>query len=197
MSDLIREAAIGQIIRYVTAKRFFKYPEEEPDFIVPEAYAHPDSILKTRTRREELVTEPIGRIPTDNNLQESESNLDTSADSVQESNTDLEKAVTQYEGIHPEPVGPHGYPTTLGIRRTKSREETVPFSPERMQVERIMTIERATSAPIVPAVTNDGDILVDWYTVEDGNNPQNWSASKKNFAAIIIWSVPLQFYFIP
>jgi DHA1 family multidrug resistance protein-like MFS transporter len=175
MSDLIREAAIGQIIRYVTAKRFFKYPEEEPDFIVPEAYAHPDSILKTKTQREELAIESIGRIPTDNDRQESENNMD------------LEKAVTQYESVHPGPVGSHGYPNTLGMLRTKSREETVPFSPERLQVERIMTIERATSAPIVPAVTNDGDILVDWYTVEDDSNPQNWSVSKKNFATIIIW----------
>lgn len=35
MADLIREAPLGQVIRWVTRKKYFKYPEEEPDFKLP------------------------------------------------------------------------------------------------------------------------------------------------------------------
>ena len=36
--DLIREAPLGQIIRWVTGNRMFKYPEEEPGFELPLQY---------------------------------------------------------------------------------------------------------------------------------------------------------------
>ncbi|KAM3448906.1 hypothetical protein MY3296_007367 [Beauveria thailandica] len=39
MADMIRDAAIGQIIRWATNNRYLQYPEEKPDFKLPEAYA--------------------------------------------------------------------------------------------------------------------------------------------------------------
>lgn len=38
MSDLIREAPIGQIIRFITRNNVLQYPEEKPGFELPEAY---------------------------------------------------------------------------------------------------------------------------------------------------------------
>ena len=38
MTDLVREAPVGQIIRWVTRNRVLQYPEELPDFKLPEAY---------------------------------------------------------------------------------------------------------------------------------------------------------------
>lgn len=38
MADLIREAPLGQLIRFVSANRLFKYPEESPDFELPPHY---------------------------------------------------------------------------------------------------------------------------------------------------------------
>ena len=35
MTDLIREAPLGQLIRWLTAKKYFKYPEEEEGFRIP------------------------------------------------------------------------------------------------------------------------------------------------------------------
>ena len=32
MREIIREAALGQVIRWVSGDRFFRYPEEEPGF---------------------------------------------------------------------------------------------------------------------------------------------------------------------
>lgn len=38
MSNLFRDAPLGQIIRFVTRNRYLKYPEEEPDFKLPKSY---------------------------------------------------------------------------------------------------------------------------------------------------------------
>ncbi|KAI8717129.1 MFS domain-containing protein [Fusarium sp. LHS14.1] len=36
--DVVRDAPLGQLVRFFTNKRFFKYPEEEPDFKLPEPW---------------------------------------------------------------------------------------------------------------------------------------------------------------
>lgn len=41
----------------------------------------------------------------------------------------------------------------------------------------------------MPERTKDGIILVDWYTMDDAANPQNWSSGKKAFVATQIWFV--------
>jgi DHA1 family multidrug resistance protein-like MFS transporter len=38
MTDLIREAPLGQTIRFLTRNAFFKYPEEQPGFEIPRHY---------------------------------------------------------------------------------------------------------------------------------------------------------------
>lgn len=38
MNSLIRDAPLGQVIRWVTKKKYFKYPEEEADFVFPPEY---------------------------------------------------------------------------------------------------------------------------------------------------------------
>jgi DHA1 family multidrug resistance protein-like MFS transporter len=43
MADLIREAPIGQIIRFLTRNRHLQYPEEKPDFQCPSCYSNPDA----------------------------------------------------------------------------------------------------------------------------------------------------------
>lgn len=60
MSDLIRDAPIGQIIRWATNKRFLKYPEERSDFKCPHSYAHPDSKQKLPIDENAPVAEPEG-----------------------------------------------------------------------------------------------------------------------------------------
>ena len=39
MSDLVREAPLGQLLRFVSGNRFFQYPEERSDFELPTQYA--------------------------------------------------------------------------------------------------------------------------------------------------------------
>ena len=56
---------------------------------------------------------------------------------------------------------------TSTISRTKSREQTLPYSAERFQTELQEEAERQQSAIIVPQKTSDGITLVDWYTTDE------------------------------
>jgi DHA1 family multidrug resistance protein-like MFS transporter len=47
-------------------------------------------------------------------------------------------------------------------------------------------MERGPSRPIEPEVREDGTILVDWYTTDDPENPQNWSFGKKALVLVQI-----------
>ena len=89
-------------------------------------------------------------------------------------------------------------PVRRGSTRTASdvelapaltRTSSLPYTNERFDVEEELAAHRITSIPIAPVVTKDGVILVDWYTTDDPANPQNWSASKKVFVLIQLWSV--------
>lgn len=39
LHDVVRDAPLGQVIRFFTNNRFFKYPEEQSDFEIPESYS--------------------------------------------------------------------------------------------------------------------------------------------------------------
>ncbi|KAL2005538.1 hypothetical protein VTN00DRAFT_2749 [Thermoascus crustaceus] len=64
-----------------------------------------------------------------------------------------------------------------------SRTHTVPFTQERLEVKTEIAIERTKGRSIMPERTKDGIILIDWYTMDDAANPQNWSSGKKAFVA--------------
>lgn len=63
MSDLIREAPIGQFVRWATGNKVLQYPEEKPGFELPTSYAtalnsdeKPASLLASRTSSNAPVT---------------------------------------------------------------------------------------------------------------------------------------------
>ncbi|KAL9098518.1 MAG: hypothetical protein Q9163_005835 [Psora crenata] len=158
MSDLIREAALGQVLRFITRNKILQYPEEKPGFTLPETY---NAVLNANGEKT-----PHSRASSDvpakhEELPELRHHVTTQSVRL----GDLEAAV---------------------LARTKSRESTLPYSDERLQVEAEMAVERTKSLPIVPQKTSDGSILVDWYTTDDPANPQNWSAKKKHLVALIL-----------
>ncbi|KFY22590.1 hypothetical protein V493_06490 [Pseudogymnoascus sp. VKM F-4281 (FW-2241)] len=55
MSDLVREAPLGQFLRWVTKNRLFPYPEELPGFKLPESY---NAVLRSE---KEPAERPISR----------------------------------------------------------------------------------------------------------------------------------------
>jgi len=155
MSDLIREAPIGQIIRWATKNRVLQYPEEKPGFELPTSYItalntneKPASLLASRTTSNTPAT--LERVTTK-----------TSRDGLE----DLEAA---------------------SLTRIKSRAESLPYTEERLELEKTLALERTQTLPIAPIRTAEGNILVDWYTTDDPANPQNWSNLKRGSVAFII-----------
>ncbi|KAL7953623.1 major facilitator superfamily domain-containing protein [Trichoderma compactum] len=68
-------------------------------------------------------------------------------------------------------------------------------------IERVVTMQsqheahRTESRAIEPTQTSDGMIVVDWYTTDDPENPQNWSAFQKGFIAFQICIYSFAVYF--
>ena len=157
MTDLIREAPLGQLIRLITRNKVLQYPEEKPDFELPSTYR---DVIEGKnsspgSRSGSLATPP----ETEKEIEKQLSLPDRNA------TTDLEAAT---------------------LTRTKSRTATAPFSDERFEVENELALERTKTTPIAPQKTSDGNILVDWYTTDDPANPHNWSNGKRGFVAMII-----------
>ncbi|KAK3060754.1 hypothetical protein LTS18_007757, partial [Coniosporium uncinatum] len=103
MNDLIRDAPVGQIIRYVIKNRLFQYPEEKPDWQCPSSYAHPDQKNTSETVPDELPIVPdIEIVETVNGrLEEVETPPSHSSMERQCERVDLEKIETARDGEEP------------------------------------------------------------------------------------------------
>jgi DHA1 family multidrug resistance protein-like MFS transporter len=181
MADILRDAPLGQIIRWVTKNRLLPYPEELPNFELPATYnamlnssgkaPHP---IRTNTQEKVRPAQPSRQPSHASDSSETEAATPGAA-------SDLEKAQTEQANPYE-----RGDIEALNLTRTKSRAETVPWTEERLEVEEELAIERTQTKPIVPAKTSDGNILVDWYTTDDPANPQNWTNNKRFVVSLII-----------
>jgi MFS transporter, DHA1 family, multidrug resistance protein len=206
MADIIREAPLGQIIRWVTRNKFLKYPEEEPDFQCPSCYQDPESADSLSTIQEKNSNdETPGDIVKKEVLVNSEDKEQDSSFSATDAHNKHhhEELQTQKTNITVNPdiddqdmekLYTHMTHATIrssiGARptltRTKTREMTRAFTRERFDIEQEERSLRALDVPIVAQKTEDGNILVDWYTTVDPANPQNWSSKKKLFVGLQI-----------
>lgn len=168
MADIIRDAPLGQILRFITGNRVLLYPEERPDFELPASY---NALLNST---EKTVIRPATSRKSSDSTIPSRSDLETG-----ERNVELEKKDTAAD--------PSPYNDAATLSRTKSRLDTVPYTNERLEVEAELAIERTQTRPVVPIKTADGNILVDWYTTDDPDNPQNWSNGKRGLVLVIIF----------
>jgi DHA1 family multidrug resistance protein-like MFS transporter len=178
MSALLRDAPVGQIVRYITKNKYFQYPEEKADYVLPETYQRFD---KTGAAPQLQPRQPIAEDP--------EKNLEDDSDDA----GSLDKARTAADRE-----------STVASDRTLSKIMT---RPELSQVNTRADLEQAytnatrqetlktqPSRPIAPQVTSDGVILVDWYATDDPENPQNWSRGKKATVVLQIYLYTLAVY---
>ncbi|KPI36576.1 Transporter mfs1 [Cyphellophora attinorum] len=177
-SALIRDAPIGQLIRLATGSRFLRFPEEEPGFQLPWEAAQ---LEEKAVEADEAAAQ---RQPSHVSSEHS-----PAADAV-----DPEKPINTDHGVDHEalthaPTARSNLSRTskLTTSRTVTREQTRPYTAERFEAEQEEAIDRAQSAVIIPTRTADGVILVDWYTTDDPENPQNWSSWRKSGAVAIIF----------
>ena len=170
MADLFREAPFGQLVRFLSGDRLFRYPEEKDDFHCPLCYQYDNSLPSEKflEQRSDSETHDAGLV-------------EATAAATYGTKLELEKTVTSSDPSSEDDQGQEPV-QALGLQRT----QTLPFSSERYDVERRLEVERSKSRPILPARTADGTILVDWYNTDDPANPQNWSQKKKAFVAFQI-----------
>ncbi|TVY44349.1 Caffeine resistance protein [Lachnellula occidentalis] len=176
MSDIVRDAPLGQLIRWATNNRLLQYPEERPNFELPASY----NVLLNNSGEKHPEIQRHPTAPRTVTRQRTRQSSQSSGPSDSNDLTpDLEKAETQ-----PAPYEEEN--ATVQLTRTKSRLDTVPYTEDRLEVEAELALERTQTKPIVPAKTSDGTVLVDWYTTDDPENPQNWSNKKRFIVSLII-----------
>jgi DHA1 family multidrug resistance protein-like MFS transporter len=149
MTDLIRESPIGQVIRFVTRDKYLRYPEEIPGFQIPW-----EGVANTSVE-EKLADLSDG---SSHGLEEKGEERDVERDLEAEN---LARKTTT-RGTLGSALGP-----VATISRTKTREQTLPYSAERFETELEEQAERQQSTVIVPQKTSDGITLVDWYTTDE------------------------------
>lgn len=191
MQALIRDAPIGQIIRWVTHNRVLQYPEERDDFELPASYVQLKAGQGQRhvpaQPEEPLSAEPEGPAteevyPDPETVLEKEEELYT----AEESESDLEKIQTartaQTARTQISRVG-----TRTALQKSISRADLE-------QQFTLASVERGPSRPIEPEKLDDGTILVDWYTTDDTENPQNWTFGKKAVVLLQILMYTMSVY---
>jgi MFS transporter, DHA1 family, multidrug resistance protein len=206
MADIIREAPLGQMIRWVTGNKFLKYPEEEPDFQCPNCYRDPQSAESLSSIEEEkpdliLADSGVkkGAVGTDGDQQNASSPVKTADHLAELEHLHIHKTTVSVKSTVDRPgnlekLHTQGTSFTIksgtGIRpvvtRTKTREMTRAYTAERFDIEREEQALKELDIPIVAQKTEEGDVLVDWYTTDDPANPQNWSGKKKAFVGLQI-----------
>jgi hypothetical protein len=146
MLNLIREATVGQAIRFIFRNRLLQYPEERPDFQFSIQYV---SQLKNDEKfdfRDQNYSHPVVPIPPP---AEDDSTAEFGA--VQDVDEELE---------------------ALGMVKSMGSVRSAPYTNERLRAEQELDLERSRTIPIIPQKTLDGVVLVDWYTTDDPENPQ-------------------------
>lgn len=172
--SLIRDAPIGQIIRFATNNRLLQYPEERADFQLPEQY-NANATPKPKPIDEDVPSaEPEGPATEEVCYPDPETVLEKAereSEDDSEELSDLEKIQTARTA--------HTARTQISRVGTRTALEKSISRADLEQQFTLATIEKGPTRPIEPEKLDDGTILVDWYTTDDDENPQNWSFGKK------------------
>lgn len=206
MSDLIRDAPIGQIIRYLTKDRMLQYPEEKPEFTLPSSYQTSSARVVAANKAEsnaaissEKDETNIGIGSSGNSIgneavepaEEAEKAEPANISEIERNRLDLERAETAMSRMTTN--------TSVQMRKTKTRREgaervisrtALSNSATQADLQReytIASLAKGPSEPIHPTTLQDGTTLVDFYDTDDPENPQNYSSKKKMFVAAQIW----------
>ncbi|GKU01695.1 major facilitator superfamily transporter [Fusarium langsethiae] len=174
MSDIIRDAPLGQLIRFVTRNKYLRYPEEKPDFKLPEVWEtvinNPDAIIdeKSTTNNDAPLT---------GTALASSASSTVAATEDPKAKDETDKETEDIERADSVPVRLH---------RTRSPQETQAYTIDRLEADEEHDVEKVKSIPVVPKRTRDGHILVDWYYSDDNENPHNWTNNRRLGVALII-----------
>ncbi|KAF5535946.1 cycloheximide resistance [Fusarium napiforme] len=178
MSDLIRDAPLGQLIRFVTRNKYLQYPEEKPDFKLPESWVavinNPDAIIEESSPNDNTVLTGTALASSASSTVAAEEDPKLKGENEKSDknneNDDIERA-------DPQPMRLH---------RSRSPQETQAYTVDRLEADEEHDVEKVKSIPVVPKRTKDGSILVDWYFSDDNENPHNWTNNRRLGVSLII-----------
>jgi DHA1 family multidrug resistance protein-like MFS transporter len=178
LADAVQDAPLGQFINWVSKGRYFAFPEQDPNFKIPWEQAN-----ASEKEKEIEATLPNSQETSNATTPSHISREPSQTAVVNREDIEARPGLSTIPTSHSSARGDFGVVTT----RTRTREQTTPYSRERFEVEQEEAIERKQSSIIAPQRTADGVILVDWYTTDDPANPQNWNSWKKVWVALVIF----------
>ncbi|OCT49902.1 Caffeine resistance protein 5 [Cladophialophora carrionii] len=164
MLDIVRDAPVGQFLRWITKNRILLYPEEKEGFVPP---------------RLDSGAPLEGAAP---DLEQSGSESEEPEKPVLERAKDDAQKMEPAEGSSTPPLMTRDDEDPLSL--TISRQRSLPWTRNRLSLDQQLGLEKTKSKPISLTKSADGIILVDWYTTNDPDNPQNWSQGKKMFVLV-------------
>ena len=202
MADLIRDAPVGQLIRFITRNKVLLYPEENPDFQCPTCYAEPDAAGKAQKASITSPSSTSAGLSTDDPIDAEKAGVEPAEPEPAHGGLDrhtLERMETSRSGLEHAETGKDlekRTTTRSDIERVGTRA-ALEQSHTRADLEAAFSasaLAKEPSQPIIPQRTSDGTILVDWYTTDDPANPQNWTLGKKSFASLQVCLYTLAVY---
>lgn len=151
--DLIQDAPIGQLLRYLTRNKVLLYAEERPDFRFPSAYNVKQDAHKEKHHHDRNACIATTR----------------QEDTPESRNVDLEKTTSRGGTAEPDSDGSSGN-VLAGVTTVHSQIDRIhsrPFTEERFEADIAAALQKTKSRPetIVPTKTADGIILVDWLVI--------------------------------
>lgn len=197
---MLRDAPLGQVIRWVTKNRYLQYPEEKADFKLPDCWLDlmnhpdlplPDSSSTTAAGGSGESSSASGGDDGERKPQPESSGNDDNG------NTSAAKDEEKFEL-------PDTSPRVNDQQQQPRQEQNAPDAPRRQsesdsssssatrtglhdeESNTGASVERVKSVPIVPRRTKDNAILVDWYYTDDDMNPHNWSNRRRLLVSLII-----------
>jgi DHA1 family multidrug resistance protein-like MFS transporter len=186
MADIIRDAPLGQLIRWATSKRVLQYPEERADFQLPQPWQHlvdnPGAVV------DESSTAATTQVPASPSSSSSTAGDDDDApggDGDRDRDRQAEKHMQSPDSDSPPDPDDTPGATPGGLHRTPT-PTAADRHLEAAGGDEVHNIEKVQSVPIVPRRTKDGAILVDWYYSDDAENPHNWTNKKRALIGTII-----------
>ncbi|KAL6913279.1 hypothetical protein ACHAPO_003045 [Fusarium lateritium] len=174
MSDIIRDAPLGQLIRFVTRNKYLQYPEEKPDFKLPEAW---DMVINNPNAIIDENSTANNNGPLTGTALASSASSTVAATEDPKAKGETDKETEDVERADSVPVRLH---------RSRSPQETQAYTIDRLEADEEHDVEKVKSIPVVPKRTKDGHILVDWYYSDDNENPHNWTNNRRLGVALII-----------
>ncbi|KAL7907590.1 major facilitator superfamily domain-containing protein [Trichoderma velutinum] len=176
MADLFRGTTFGAIVRWTTKRKYLKYREELSSFHCPHLYMNAGQ-AETAESHIEAANQSEEDLRNDRRTHSvAPPSVDTSTQSSEGSDLDVESL------------------SKIVSRPQMSRVGTLASLQEAYTAATLQDNVRAHHATIHPKKTETGITLVDWYSTDDPENPQNWPSKKKLFVVLQIYLYTLSVY---